>query len=67
MPNRTFKSLIPFNGVSKLNGMPKNNHATFLTLDIKTHCIEFNLKMFMCKQYNEKGPYDVNAIYNRWK
>jgi len=55
MPNKTLKILIPSNGllnwdgVSKLNGMPKTHHATILRLDIKTHHIEFNLKVFICK------------------
>jgi hypothetical protein len=50
--------------VSKLNGMPKSNNVTFLRLDIKTDHIKFSLKVFI---YNEKGPYDVNVIYNTWK
>jgi hypothetical protein len=73
MPNGTLKILIPFNrvlnwdGVSKLNDTLKNDHATFFKLDRKTHRIECSLKVFICRQYNEKGPYDVNVIYNRWK
>jgi hypothetical protein len=57
MPNRTLKILILSNGVlnwdgvSKLNVMPKIDHATFLRLDIKTHCKSSILK---CSYVNNK-------------
>ncbi len=51
--------VLNWDGVSKLNGTPKNDHVNFLRLDIKTHRIKFSLKVFICRQYNEKGPYDV--------
>jgi hypothetical protein len=41
--------------VSKLGNRPKRDHVTHLWSWIETYCMEFSVKMFICRWYDEKG------------
>jgi hypothetical protein len=71
LPNGIPKTLILFNGVLNWNGMSKVGGKlrgpcyTFLRLDKKIYCTNFNLKMLIWIQWNRAN--DVSVIYNGWK
>jgi hypothetical protein len=59
--------LVNWDGVSKLGNRPKGDHVTHLWSWIKTYHMEFSLKVFICRQYDEKVAYDLSVVCNGWK